>query len=51
MENKYIKANYNFVKMLTAAELVKLSKTYKDNLEEIVVLMERKKKTPQQPPQ
>ncbi|MCQ2748367.1 MAG: hypothetical protein MJ223_04110 [Mycoplasmoidaceae bacterium] len=51
MNKKFIRENYNIDKIITAQELVKLSKSYKDNEEKIIVSMTRKHKNPQQPPE
>lgn len=43
MTNSEIKKLYNVVKIVSAKDLVNLSKSYKDNLETIIVIMEKKK--------
>lgn len=46
MDKTYIKNNYNIGKIVAANELVSLAKTYKDNLDTIIVTMNRKTKNP-----
>lgn len=46
MNKEEIKRNYNIDKIVTAKELVSLSRTYKDNLETIIVMMNKKRKEP-----
>ena len=48
MNKTDIKNNYNIGKIVTAKELASLAKTYKDNLDTIIVTMNKKTKNPSQ---
>lgn len=50
MTKSEINKNYNIDKIVTAKELALLSKTYKDNLDTIIVTMKRKAINPSKPP-
>ncbi|XQP56024.1 MAG: hypothetical protein ACOQNY_01395 [Mycoplasmoidaceae bacterium] len=49
MNKSEISKNYNIDKIVTAKELASLSRTYKDNLQTIIVMMKRKEKNTQPP--
>ncbi len=46
MTKSEINKFYNIDKIISAKELAQLSKSYKDNLETIIVMMNRKQKEP-----
>lgn len=46
MNKTYIAKNYNIDKIVSAKDLAKLSRSYQDNLETLIVMMKRKQPKP-----